>query len=328
MTNSWYDTANSAPSSRIVQTAADTCLLGNTSNGMPRDSPLYFKWGVGGTSFSPAFTASTSYMEFDLVDSVDIYQYVVFGMSQHPFATIGNVSYIQLQVGNSGFGDLDKRLSWYDVDNTLHSITFDAIPEGSTTTAYYQHTYRIELYDYLQQIGSDSVSRATFQWKLIEDGTLIYESYDGTTQLQDRLGLTAPTGSGDTRWCTMPRGYVNQYGYNFFAPNYIEIDNLNVSINGNISCVPIVLTYPYNWANITTMTPTSFAAVVTGSTSPLTYSIDSGALPSGLSLNTTTGLVYGTASMLAWGTSGTVAIKVVDANGDTDTSPTYTWYVT
>ena len=89
-----------------------------------------------------------------------------------------------------------------------------------------------------------------------------------------------------------------------------------------------MLTYPYNWASISTLIATSFSAVVTGSTSPLTYSIDSGALPSGLSLNTTTGLVYGTASMLAWGTNGTVAIKVVDANGDTDTSPTYTWYVT
>ena len=92
--------------------------------------------------------------------------------------------------------------------------------------------------------------------------------------------------------------------------------------------VVVVVTYPYNWANITTLMPTSFAAVVTGATAPLTFSIVTGSLPSGLSLNSSSGLVYGTASMLAWGTSGTIAIKVVDTNSDEDTSPTYSWNVT
>ena len=92
--------------------------------------------------------------------------------------------------------------------------------------------------------------------------------------------------------------------------------------------VVVVLTYPYNWANITTLMPTNFAAVVTGATSPLTFSIVTGSLPSGLNLNSSSGLVYGTASMFAWGTSGTIAIKVVDTNGDEDTSPTYSWNVT
>ena len=92
--------------------------------------------------------------------------------------------------------------------------------------------------------------------------------------------------------------------------------------------VVVVVTYPYNWANITTLMPTNFAAVVTGATAPLTFSIVTGSLPSGLSLNSSSGLVYGTASMLAWGTSGTIAIKVVDTNSDEDTSPTYTWNVT
>ncbi len=92
--------------------------------------------------------------------------------------------------------------------------------------------------------------------------------------------------------------------------------------------VVVVVTYPYNWANITTLMPTNFAAVVTGATAPLTFSIVTGSLPSGLSLNSSNGLVYGTASMFAWGTSGTIAIKVVDTNGDEDTSPTYSWNVT
>lgn len=91
--------------------------------------------------------------------------------------------------------------------------------------------------------------------------------------------------------------------------------------------VTIVLTYPYSWNTISTMMPTNFAAVVSGASSPLTFSIVTGSLPSGLNLNSSSGLVYGTASMLAWGTTGTIAIKVVDSNGDEDTSPTYSWAV-
>ena len=70
------------------------------------------------------------------------------------------------------------------------------------------------------------------------------------------------------------------------------------------------------------------AAAVTGATAPLTFSIVTGSLPSSLSLNSSGGLVHGTASMLASGTSGTIAIKVVDTNSDEDTSPTYSWNVT
>jgi hypothetical protein len=87
----------------------------------------------------------------------------------------------------------------------------------------------------------------------------------------------------------------------------------------------VVLTYPYNWANISTISATSFAAVVTGATSPLTFNVETGSLPSGLSLNTTTGLVSGTASSSG---SGTISIKVTDTNSATDTSPVYSWNVT
>ena len=87
----------------------------------------------------------------------------------------------------------------------------------------------------------------------------------------------------------------------------------------------LVLTYPYNWANISTIIATSFAAVLTGATSPLTYNIETGSLPSGLSLDTTTGLVSGTPSGSG---SGSVSIKAVDTNSATDTSPVYSWNVT
>lgn len=92
--------------------------------------------------------------------------------------------------------------------------------------------------------------------------------------------------------------------------------------------VSFSLTYPYNWANISTITPTNFPAVVTGDTptSPLTFTIASGGLPpSGLYLGATTGLVAGTPVSSG---SGTVSIKLTDADGNTATSPVYTWNVT
>lgn len=86
------------------------------------------------------------------------------------------------------------------------------------------------------------------------------------------------------------------------------------------------LTYPYNWSNISTISATNFPAVLTGATSPLTFTIETGSLPpSGISLGATNGLVSGTAASSG---SGTVSIKVTDANGDTATSPVYSWNVT
>ncbi len=57
---------------------------------------------------------------------------------------------------------------------------------------------------------------------------------------------------------------------------------------------------------------------VTGGTAPYTYSIV-GTLPTGLSLNTSTGAITGTATA-----SGTFTVKVTDANGATSTSCTIT----
>lgn len=124
------------------------------------------------------------------------------------------------------------------------------------------------------------------------------------------------------------RGATADYDEIEFAEKQVE--ELRVkSVNLFASAPPVVieLTYPYNWAGITTLMPTNFPAVISGATSPLTFSIVTGSLPQGLSLNTTSGLVFGQASMFAQGTSGTIAIQVVDNNGDSDTSPTYSWQV-
>jgi hypothetical protein len=64
----------------------------------------------------------------------------------------------------------------------------------------------------------------------------------------------------------------------------------------------------------TAITPTSVTA--NGFTAPLTYSITSGTLPSGLSLNTSTGVISGTPN--AAYSQATVRVTVVDAGSSTD----------
>jgi len=86
--------------------------------------------------------------------------------------------------------------------------------------------------------------------------------------------------------------------------------------------VTITLTYPYNWSAISTMMPINWAANVSGATSPLTFNVETGSLPSGISLNTTTGDISGTASSPG---TGSVSIKVTDSNLATGTSPVYNW---
>lgn len=89
--------------------------------------------------------------------------------------------------------------------------------------------------------------------------------------------------------------------------------------------VTITLTYPYNWANISTLMPVNFAANITGATAPNSFNVLSGSLPSGLSLNATTGDITGQANFPG---SGSVSIRVTDSTTATGDSPVYNWNVT
>ena len=91
------------------------------------------------------------------------------------------------------------------------------------------------------------------------------------------------------------------------------------------TAVTITLTYPYNWSNISSLMPINWAANVSGATSPLTFNVETGSLPSGITLNTSTGDISGQANFPG---SGSVSIKVTDTNSDTGTSPVYNWNVT
>ena len=89
--------------------------------------------------------------------------------------------------------------------------------------------------------------------------------------------------------------------------------------------VTITLTYPYNWANISTLMPVNFAANITGATAPNSFTVLTGSLPSGLSLNGTTGDITGQANFPG---SGSVSIRVTDSTTATGDSPVYNWNVT
>jgi hypothetical protein len=73
---------------------------------------------------------------------------------------------------------------------------------------------------------------------------------------------------------------------------------------------------PCSASKATVGTGYSATMTVTGGTAPFTFSLTSGALPAGLTLNTTTGVISGTPT-----TAGTTTftVKVVDANGSVDT---------
>ena len=145
---------------------------------------------------------------------------------------------ITLRVGHNGNFDIEKKVIWYDVDDVVQSVVIDSIPTASFTQAYIQHVYRIELYDYQQQTGSDSKSRSTFQWKILEDGVVIEESHDGTTQLNSRFASEPPNKDVSDNWCNTPVVAIASSGYNLFGVDQVEFDDFKISVNGDESCIP------------------------------------------------------------------------------------------
>ena len=77
--------------------------------------------------------------------------------------------------------------------------------------------------------------------------------------------------------------------------------------------LPISLTCSSNNSG-TVNTPFSSAPAITGGTAPYTFSLASGSLPAGITLNATTGLVSGTAKA-----AGSFTIKVTDSQGNVAT---------
>jgi len=231
--NSWYDEANSTNGiNSPEQSASGTCFWDHSSS----LGELYAYWGVSGGATSPDFLTGYSNrtsLEMEIVDVGSVTDLV--SLNIHPRGVISGLDrqFISFETGYQNSSSHRKRVKWSDVDNTLHqtTTTFSA----ASSTSFYQHTYTIELYDYVQQTGSDSVSRATWQWKVKEDGIAIFESHDGTNQIESRFASAAPAGYTGTTWCDTPMVRIAHSGFGFFS-NDMEFDNLKLSVNGDTSC--------------------------------------------------------------------------------------------
>ena len=232
----WSDEA--VNSGTAVQTASDTCLLGL----VPADK-VTASWGVDGGLLAPSFTtgyANRTYTEMELKSFTNYLVYTAIQFTPRG-AVIGGLSVnpnLGVFVGHDGSFDIAKKAFWYDVDNVKSEVTIDSIPEGDFTQAYIQHVYRVEMYDYAQQTGSDSVSRATFQWKILEDGVVVAESHDGTTQLESRFASAPPDRETGDNWCATPTVTIVSEGYNFFSNNQVEFDNFKIVTNFDETCIP------------------------------------------------------------------------------------------
>lgn len=96
--------------------------------------------------------------------------------------------------------------------------------------------------------------------------------------------------------------------------------SVNKSYSGSIGVGSSLLTNHSNAvSDFIAGIPYSYPIIVTGGNTPYTFSVISGALPTGISLNTSTGMLSGTTSAAIGGSSFAFLLKVQDAGGQTTT---------
>lgn len=236
LSNSFYDSAigTGALSTSAKQTASEYCRL---DSGTSSSASLMAKWGVGGDWDSPAFDtayADRTSISYTIKDVRDLTQTTSIGY--YPEGQISGVDFpfLKFQLGYVNTNTYRKRASYTDVDNNTQNV--DIVLNSSVTKSYYQHTYAVEIYDYQQQIGSDSKSRSTFEWKIIEDGSVLLESHDGTSRNYSRFGAAMPDEEAYD-WCSRPRARIAIAGFaGFGTSNFVDFDDLKLSVNGDTAC--------------------------------------------------------------------------------------------
>jgi Putative Ig domain len=146
--------------------------------------------------------------------------------------------------------------------------------------------------------------------------------------------LAATGGTGSLTWSvssgTLPTGLTLSSSTGAITGSSVTGTTQNITvkaIDANGVFDTQALTVTVNAAtNITTTTVAtatqtetgySQTLAVAGGTTPFTWSLSSGALPSGLSLNASTGVISGTVGSTA--TTQTFTVKAIDANGSFDT---------
>jgi len=94
-----------------------------------------------------------------------------------------------------------------------------------------------------------------------------------------------------------------------------------VSLTVTSSTAALTLTFPTgSSANGTVGVAYSASLTAAGGKAPYTYSISTGKLPAGLTLNSTTGAITGTPTTAVSGTAANMTAKVVDSNGTSATA--------
>tara|TARA_R110002167_G_scaffold101505_2_gene264318 strand:- start:4972 stop:5349 length:378 start_codon:yes stop_codon:yes gene_type:complete len=113
--------------------------------------------------------------------------------------------------------------------------------------------------------------------------------------------------------------YVNQ------KKGTIRSGPLTVFMKKKLATATLTLSYSHAWASLSISTAVNVSPTMSGQTSPLTFVVETGALPTGLSLNGTTGVISGTPTQ--GGTNGSFSIKLTDSTTATITSVVYNWNV-
>ncbi len=100
---------------------------------------------------------------------------------------------------------------------------------------------------------------------------------------------------------------------------------LTVFMKKKLATATLTLSYSHSWASLSISSSVNVNATMSGQTAPLTFIVETGALPTGLSLNASTGVIGGTPTQ--GGTSGSFSIKLTDSTTATVTSVVYNWNV-
>ena len=174
--------------------------------------------------------------------------------------------------------------------------------------------------------GSDSVSEGQWEWNS-PDAYQIFSDFDlgvgGAISYFDPSGEPNSSGNGMVvNFGTSQSSWDDTPDSNSFAQIY-EFAPIDSTLTYNITAgTALTITTPTTGLAATNGTAYSLTIATSGGAGTNVFAVASGALPSGLNLNTSTGVISGTTSGAA--SSNAITISVIDANSATVTTSSFT----
>jgi uncharacterized repeat protein (TIGR02543 family) len=199
--------------------------------------------------------------------------------------------------------------------STVHlykDFTFPVSSSDFTMTFYFKGYGYGSSYDYMTVKYSTTSYTPTAGSTFYADGTTLGTYYGNTSWTQKTITLPAATFSGKTMRLVFT--WVNYATSSSYYQPPAAIDSINI-ISSNILTVPspIIVTSSLPSGVQGIVCNRSFALEEVGM--PVTWSISSGALPAGLTLNSATGVISGIPT-----SAGTFNFTVAAHNGETSGS--------